>query len=191
MARGFLFFFKNQYVAAPLYRYCLHLCGSASDADDLFQDVWIRAIKHRDSYDANRSLENWLFTIATNLYRDRYRKAKRWLGRVKQYFNPELQQREMANIPGSADEPEDLLIASYRKELVRRALSRLKDEHRILLVLYYFEECTYREAAEILRIPEGTVKSRLNSAKKALKRERSDCPYDRYRGDGMVHGMDK
>lgn len=91
-------------------------------------------------------------------------------------------------IPGSADEPEDLLIASYRKELVRRALSRLKDEHRILLVLYYFEECTYREAAEILRIPEGTVKSRLNSAKKALKRERSDCPYDRYRGMGWFMG---
>ncbi|CAH8705877.1 hypothetical protein M5W83_24405 [Paenibacillus thiaminolyticus] len=59
----------------------------------MFQDVWIRAINHWDSYDANRSLENWLFTIATNLYRDRYRKAKRWLGRVKQYFNPELQQR--------------------------------------------------------------------------------------------------
>ncbi|BFH17249.1 hypothetical protein WJ0W_002330 [Paenibacillus melissococcoides] len=45
------------------------------------------------------------------------------------------------------------------------------DEHRILLVLYCFEECTYQEAAEILRIPEGTVKSRVNSAKKALKRE--------------------
>ena len=73
----------------------MHLCRSQAEADDLFQDVWLRVIKHLDMQGEMRSWESWLFTIAVNLYRDRYRKAKRWLLRVKPYWDTDKQAEEL------------------------------------------------------------------------------------------------
>lgn len=156
----------------PLYRFCMHLCRSQAEADDLFQDVWLRVIKHIDAHDEHYSWESWLFTIAINLYRDRYRKAKRWLLRVKPYWDTDKQSEELERIPADRkSQPEQQMEAQCEKEQVRQALNQLKDDHRIPLVLFYMQECSYQEIADIMGISIGTVKSRLFAAKQALKKQ--------------------
>jgi len=157
----------------PLYRFCMHLCRSRAEADDLFQDVWIRVIKHEAHLDSKQSLESWLFTIAVNLYRDRYRKAKRWLLRIKPYWDADALADEMERVadPQAALQPEAALLDQHEKALLREALAKLKDEHRITLVLFYMQECSYKEIADIMSVAEGTVKSRLHAAKQALRKQ--------------------
>ncbi|MGZ9587148.1 RNA polymerase sigma factor [Paenibacillus marinisediminis] len=155
----------------PLYRFCMHLCRSQAEANDLFQDVWLRVMKHAGEMDGMRSEESWLFTIAINLYRDRYRKAKRWLLRIKPYWDADSQKIEMERAVDDSMQPERHMLKLQEKELVRKALGQLKDEHRIAIVLFYMQECSYREMADILGIAEGTVKSRLHAAKLALKKQ--------------------
>lgn len=156
----------------PLYRFCMHLCRSQAEADDLFQDVWLRVIKHLDTQGEMRSWESWLFTIAVNLYRDRYRKAKRWLLRVKPYWDTDKQAEELEQVPADGrSQPENQLQAQLAKEQVRQALNQLKDEHRIPLVLFYMQECSYQEIADIMGVTLGTVKSRIHAAKQALKKQ--------------------
>lgn len=155
----------------PLYRFCVHLCRSRVEADDLFQDVWLRVMKHAHEIENKEMLESWLFTIAVNLYRDRYRKAKRWLRWIKPYWDSDTQSADMERVHDLSSQPERVMEQRQEKELIREALQQLKQDHRIVLVLFYMQECSYREIADIVGIAEGTVKSRLYAAKQALKQQ--------------------
>lgn len=153
----------------PLYNYCRFLSRSEQEAEDLFQDVWVKVFTHLDRYDRTRPFANWLFAIASNTYKDKYRKAKRWLRLVKHHASSEAKERDMGRIPSSLALPEDEALQRERKARLRRAIASLKDDYKLPLVLYYFHDLPYREIAEILHLPEGTVKSRLHAAKNMLK----------------------
>lgn len=153
----------------PLYHFCLHLCKGKAVADDLFQDTWIRVLANIQSLDPERPFKTWLFTIAANLYKDRWRKHRRWLGLVRDYHSGDLLEQHLAKVAAEAPAPgQDLLDWEQAKEL-RSCLDRLTDTLRIPIILHYFQELSVREAAEILDLPPGTVKSRLHSARGKLK----------------------
>lgn len=153
----------------PLYHLCIHLCKGKSAADDLFQDTWVKVLGNIQHFDSERSFKNWLFTISTNLYRDRWRKYKRWLHRVKDYYDTDILARELENFKESTPGPVENLLDREQARQLHNCLGELPDKLRIAVILYYFQELSIQEISEILGIPPGTVKSRLYGARTQLR----------------------
>lgn len=142
-----------------LYGLCLHLCADRADAEDLYQETWLKVMKNLDKFDQVREFEPWLTRICVNEYRNVLRRLRR--SPVYDRF--------------STSEEKDLLLASIKAEEQKdymdlyAAIRKLPEKLRVTIILYYFEDMDIRSTARTLGIPEGTVKSRLNQAKKRLK----------------------
>ncbi len=156
--------YVNDY-SRDLTRFCLHLCGNTQDAEDLFQDTWTRALDKLGQYRPEHSFKSWLFAICVNIYKNT-KTLKYHTSRAE--LSAEEQERLIASIP-DAQKDVDAYLDLYE------ALYSLPKKHRAVIILYYFREFSQREIAAILRIPEGTVKSRLSTAKKLLERRLSDA----------------
>ncbi|MTI47362.1 RNA polymerase sigma factor [Sporosalibacterium faouarense] len=152
-----------------LYRLCNKLTKNISDADDLFQDTWLKIFKNLNKYDTKSSFENWMYTICINTYKDKYNKKKRWLNLVKDYFSDDEKDIEWKRIESTDELPEDHIIEKENSDTIKEKVDSLDDKYRIPIILYYFKEFSYNEISEILNIPIGTLKSRLNTGRKILK----------------------
>ncbi|MGI6366249.1 MAG: RNA polymerase sigma factor [Bacillota bacterium] len=141
-----------------LYRFCVFLAGDPEAAGDIFQDTWVRAIKNIGRYDPQREFRKWLFAIAVNLQRDRWRRLKRW--------TPLFQGLHPAQDPG----PEEITQTRLERDLLYDCLAALPDKQRIPIVLHYIEGFSLEEVAGLLTLPVGTVKSRLHYGKLRLKK---------------------
>ncbi|MTI96290.1 MAG: sigma-70 family RNA polymerase sigma factor [Firmicutes bacterium] len=153
----------------PLYHFCLHLCKGKSAADDLFQDTWVRVLANIQRLDPDRPFKTWLFTVAANLYKDRWRKRKRWLEMVKDYHIADVLEQQLANLVADTPAPDQDILDYEQASELRRCLETLSDNLRIPVILYYFQELTVQEISQVLGIPPGTVKTRLHSARGKLK----------------------
>lgn len=154
----------------PLYSFCCKLARNRSQADDLFQDTWIKAPKNIQHCAADKRFINWLFTICINLYRDRFRKYSRWLKIVRSYPSTGHMEAEMVEVESNETGPEEKTFKNEQEIAVRKALAAVKDIWRIPLILYYYREFSLAEIAEMLEIPRGTVKSRLAAGRNHLKK---------------------
>jgi RNA polymerase sigma-70 factor (ECF subfamily) len=152
-----------------LYTMCRKLTMNAVDADDLFQDTWIKAVRNIERFEPGKNFATWLFTICVNLYRDKYRRKKRWMKRVKSYFSSAELERETAEIKSDLPDTDEEVIENEMKTMLQNSIDRLDDIYRIPLLLYYYRELSVAEVSGILEIPEGTVKSRLAAARQKLK----------------------
>lgn len=152
----------NTYLAAygkRLYGLCLTLCGSSFEAEDLYQDTWLQVMRNIDKYDRSRPFEPWLTRICVNLYRNQLRKWSR--SPVQQTFvNSEAKDALLNNVPAREDEDFTDLYT---------AIDGLPEKLRLTVVLFYFYEMDVAAVSQTLRIPVGTVKSRLNRARNQLK----------------------
>jgi len=153
----------------PLYKLCISLYKNSTNAEDLFQDTWIKAFKYMNDFDRSKNFETWLFTIAINLFKDNYRKIKRWFSKSIDFLDITEKDSVMDNIRSTAYLPEESYNNSQNKDQLRIAINNLKDDFRTVIILFYYNGLKQKEISEILQIPEGTVKSRLNKAKKLLK----------------------
>jgi len=163
----------------PLYSFCCKLARNRGQADDLFQDTWIKALKNIRHCMADKRFINWLFTICINLYRDRSRKYFRWLKIVKPYLSTEQMETELAQVETNEAGPEEKTFKNAQETAVRNALAAVKDIWRIPLILYYYREFSLAEISEMLEIPEGTVKSRLAAGRNHLKKIMEVTDYER------------
>jgi len=141
-----------------LRRFALGLCGSGADADDLVQAACERALKNEDAFIAGTRMDSWMYRIVQNLWLDARRRGK---------------VRGTAVDPGEAslhDGGKGARAAEDRVTLARvfGELERLPDGQRAVLTLIAVEGLSYREVAEVLEIPVGTVTSRLVRAREAL-----------------------
>ncbi|KGX87873.1 RNA polymerase sigma factor [Pontibacillus marinus] len=152
-----------------LYRFSLRLTKSQVEADDLFQETWVRVFRSLNRYDGDRPFQTWLCTICMNLYRDEYTKKKRWLNVVKDFFSNEDKDIQLARLPSHSATPEDLTMKQESDEQLLETLNALPDKYRVPLILFYFQSFSYEEMADVLDIPVGTVRSRLSNGKKKLK----------------------
>lgn len=135
------------------------MCGDTQIAEDAAQETFIQAWLHLASYRPQTSLRNWLYRIAVNAATDMLRKEKRILPTALEDLP--LQDPQ----PG----PEALFSREERTVLVQKAIQSLPQASRMVLVLREYEGMSYHEIAEALDIPLGTVMSRLNYARKALR----------------------
>ena len=142
----------------PLYGTLLRLTRNPADAEELFQETFVRALGAAARFDTNRRFKPWIFAIAVNLARDR---AKRAAHRA----SPELRATE--DLPEDSEQrPEHGWI--LRADL-DRALGELSEQHREVVELRYFEGMEEPEIARAAGIPRGTVKSRLHHAIRKLR----------------------
>jgi RNA polymerase sigma-70 factor (ECF subfamily) len=141
---------------APLYRYAYRLSGSAADAEDLTQETFcIAQLKMSQLRDAARA-RSWLFSILRNAYLHRLRADKH------QHFVPVESLCDVAEPPSDPLPPVD-------PQRLQEVLNELPEVFRAPIILYYFEDFSYRDIAEQMDLPIGTVMSRLARAKAHLK----------------------
>jgi RNA polymerase sigma-70 factor (ECF subfamily) len=151
-----------------LYRYLARYLGNASLADDVFQNTFLQVHLKRGLYEDGRPLRPWLYAIATHQAVDSLRKE----GRHPTVSLDRRTESAGENDPGAlvdllvSDEPGPLasLQGEERRDWVRDSIAKLPDGLRQTLVLAYYQDLKYREIADILKIPVGTVKSRLHAA---------------------------
>ncbi len=152
--------FRNQLAAEvpPLRRFARALTGDAALADDLVQDCVERALLKTHLYDPSRPLRAWLYAVLRNIYISGLRRNGR--STIVKTVD-DLSDGEGAVAP----EQEHGLAAGS----VTEALDRLSPQHREIIVLVALEEMSYRDVAEILGVPQGTVMSRLSRAREHLR----------------------
>jgi RNA polymerase sigma-70 factor (ECF subfamily) len=141
---------------AALYRYAFRLCGGGADAEDLTQEAFCKAQRHLDQLRDPERARPWLFRILRNAYLHRVREDRR-RGCVPLDVAGEVADRPVGE--GPAVDPERL----------QRALDELPEGFRTPLILYYFDDFSYRDIAEQMELPLGTVMSRLARAKAHLR----------------------
>jgi RNA polymerase sigma-70 factor (ECF subfamily) len=135
--------------------------------DDVFQETFLQVYASRHTFDPSRPLRPWLFTIAANKAKDALRRVKRTDGvNFGSLCGDEEQSIDAVLDVFDEDEhvPIDNLIRDERAATVERSIARMPARLREILILAYFQKCSYAEIAGILKIPVGTVKSRLHTA---------------------------
>ena len=150
-----------------LYNTVYRMVGSAEDARDLVQDVFVKAYENLATFQGTSSLYTWLFRIAVNASLSHRRKR-----RTVRVVNPGGGE-DGDGSDGWPDrdlqDPAGRLLAAETEAAVQQALDSLDEEHRTVVVLRDVQHCDYREMAEILGVPAGTVKSRLHRARLLLR----------------------
>lgn len=148
-----------------LYGLCLTLCQNPDDADDLYQETWLKVHQKFEQYNPVYKFEGWLTRICVNIYKDQLRKKK--ISLIFDLFDSQ-ETKDAILESASAEKKEDFSD-------LRAAVQRLPEKLRITVVLYYFKELDVGETATILNIPKGTVKSRLSKSRILLKEMINDA----------------
>lgn len=151
----------------PLYTYLRRYLGDAEMAEDAFQAAFLQVYLKRDQFEPTRRFRPWLYTIATNQAIDAQRRSKRHrlvsLDRGGADTEEELS-RLLDLAVSSEENPYDVAVTEEARQWIRGSLVALPEHLREAVELVYFEGLKYREAADRLRIPVGTIKSRLHAA---------------------------
>ena len=150
-----------------LYHFLVRFTGGTAAADDILQETFLQVHLSADSFDTSRRFKPWLFTIAANKARDMLR------GRARRPEVPldatvgdgdQQTQRFLDFLAGTDDGPARTLENDEQEQLVRRIVQQLPEHLSEALILAYYHQFPYKDMAEILGIPLGTVKSRLHAA---------------------------
>jgi len=143
-----------------LYNFLARCTGDRHLAEDLFQDTFLRVVEKREGFDADRGFRAWLFSIAANLARDACRRRK-----VRAQGDPEARWLAEPMRPDAAAQRREEL------EIVEATLEKLPQDARKMVLLHFHEGLRYRDVADIVGVPVGTVKSRIHWAVAKLARE--------------------
>jgi RNA polymerase sigma-70 factor (ECF subfamily) len=150
-----------------VYAICYRFTGSDSSAQDLTQEVFLRIFRSLKSFRAGEgSFAVWLTRLTRNLLIDNYRRTK--LDRATDSIETQLPMLEETH--ASSGRADRLLAGREASEALQGALTKLSPELRETVILRDLEELEYREIAQVLNVPEGTVKSRLNRGRAELAR---------------------
>ncbi len=174
-----------------IYSFCRYLARQIQEADDLYQDTFLKAVELREKINFQENPRSYLLSITVRLWNNRKRKAG-WRGRIvrqQRYVeeagtavlgfagestaeravgeNSGYRPKEEGSLDGS---PEKILLDLEKRSQVRQAVKELPEKYRVVVLLHYMEELGIEEIAEICELPDGTVKSRLYQARKMLKK---------------------
>jgi RNA polymerase sigma-70 factor (ECF subfamily) len=157
-----------------IYNICYRFAGSSDDAQDLTQEVFIKMYKTLNTYDVERAaFMTWVTTVTRNLLVDHFRKTKH--DRMTDSLDAPLSEHEDAmplrdRIEDNSLPPDARVQSRETQESVHHALQKLSPELREAVILRDLQDMDYREIATVLRVPEGTVKSRINRGRAELAR---------------------
>ncbi len=152
-----------------VYNIALRTIENHADASDLAQEVFIRVYKSIGNFKEQSSFSTWIYKITTNVCLDEIRKRKNKrvvsLDEEVRFDDGEAKRQYESDDP----QPDETAEKNELKRIVKEAIGKLSEEHRMAIVLRDLQGFSYEEMAKILNCPEGTVKSRINRARFALK----------------------
>ena len=158
-----------------IYRFCLKLCGDKEDAEDLYQQTFLKALETELTLDWERNPRALFFSFAHNLWKSGRRKQAR--------------RNKLAPCSDFDDETETVLHSEesieedyLQKELIteiRQIIQTLPEKFQVPLILFYLSDCSIEQIAAIIKKPPGTVKSRLFKGRKLIKKGLEDAGYAR------------
>ena len=143
--------------ASLVYRFAYRLCGSAADAEDLAQQAFLTAQRKLDQLRDHSKARGWLLTIVRNSYLKSLRRTQKFVA--------------FESCDGFADPSHDHWERPIDGEELQVALKEMTEEFRTPVILFYFEEMSYKEIATHLDVPVGTVMSRLSRGKSYLRQQ--------------------
>jgi RNA polymerase sigma-70 factor (ECF subfamily) len=163
-----------------LYGYLRRYLGDGNLADDVFQNTFLQLYTKIATYEPGRPVRPWLYTIATHQAIDALRRNGRHQALSLDQGRDESDGGDVHNLTAAlecpAPGPLELAHGEERRQHVRAAVDRLPDFLRQVVILAYYQGLKYREVADILGIPVGTVKSRLHAALLKLQETWADSP---------------
>jgi len=159
-----------------LYNVALRMTRDGSDAEDLVQDAYLRAYRFFDKFEKGTNFKAWLFKILKNVYINKYRKKSKTPQMV------DVSTIESSSDLGVSETPENAIFDQLLDDDITTAMDSLPEEFNLAIVLSDLEGFSYKEIAEILDIPIGTVMSRLHRGRKILR----DSLYDYAKKRGYV-----
>lgn len=170
--------------ADRIFNYLYHLLGDREEAEDLAQETFLRAWQSLERFRGGAAFSTWLYRIATNLAVDAVRRRRRRCPAESLDAPVETEDGEIRReVVGRVAGPDEELVREELQRAVWASIRELPPKLQPVLVLYDFQQLSYEEIARILRIPLGTVKSRLFHARQQLKRIlASKLPIEEYIG---------
>ncbi|HEX7469623.1 MAG TPA: sigma-70 family RNA polymerase sigma factor [Verrucomicrobiae bacterium] len=155
--------------AQRLFHYLIRQLRDESDAEDLAQETFVRVFQHRQKFNPTHRFSTWLYTIATNLVRDRQRWRTRHpqvsLDAENESTGGDLQDK----LPATGATPEEKLIGGERAAAVRAAIAKLPEDLRTVILLFEYEEQSQQEIAAVLNCTPKAVEMRLYRARQELR----------------------
>jgi len=157
-----------------IYNLCYRFTGSADDAEDLTQDVFIKVYRSLESWEpAKGAFATWLTTMTRNLLVDHFRRSK--LDRMSDSLDTSASEDEdirpiSDQIADTGLTPDEKVLGLEKAQMVQAALQKLSPELRETVILRDLQDMDYKDIAQVLKVPEGTVKSRINRGRTELAR---------------------
>ena len=157
-----------------LYNFLARFTGDASLAEDVFQETFLQLHVSAGTFDMSKRLKPWLFTIAANKARDAMRRSAR---RQAAPLDAAVRSDQDSHttyadlMPAEIPQPIETLVNLETRQVVVNIVNEMPENLRVVLVLCYFQSLPYKEIAETLHVPLGTVKSRLHAAVKHFARK--------------------
>ena len=161
-----------------LFNMVFRMCGRRADAEELAQEAFLRALERIESFRSQSRFYTWLFRIAANLTISYRRRARRIrfepLGGPEEFGETQAAARTAELASKRNPGPEAEAMTAETNQRISRALEELDDEHRLVVLLRDVEDMDYRQIAEVVGVPVGTVKSRLHRGRCTLRDKLAD-----------------
>lgn len=148
-----------------LWRLCRHLACNTADAEELYQQTFLRALEREEELDPDRNPAAWLCTTAAGLWRSSLRRTAR-----REAIAPAAPEEEAEHL-SAGETPEEALLRQERAARLHKLLDGLPEKYRMPLVLHYAGGLSVEEIAGAVRLPVGTVKSRMARGRAKIKEE--------------------
>jgi RNA polymerase sigma-70 factor (ECF subfamily) len=151
----------------------LRFTRNRSDAEDLVQDAALLACRGFGTFERGSNFKAWFFRILTNCFYSKYRKRKRQGTEVELEDAPDLflySQTADLGLHTVTEDPAQHLMGKLATEQVEAAIAELPDEYRVAATLYFIQDFSYQEIAEVVGVPVGTIRSRLHRGRRLLQK---------------------
>ncbi len=151
-----------------MYRYAFHLSRNREDASDLVQETCARSLKAADKFKRGTNARAWLFAIMRNTFFNQYRAKSK--GEIPSDWTDEVESGDQRFTGSIWPQPFEVFLRDMMREDIDKAMDHLSDDFRSVVALCDVEGFSYAEAAKLLDIPVGTVRSRLHRARASLQK---------------------
>lgn len=162
-----------------ILRFCRITAGNREDGDELYQDTMLTLLEKLDRLDECQNIKNYALSVALKLWKGKKRKFARRHRIVPQESLESLVEQGIQTGVDATGSPEDILLHQAQVLVVRRLVQQLPETYRLPIQLYYSAGLSVSAVAEVLKLPENTVKSRLHRGKKMIRTRLEAMEYER------------
>lgn len=158
-----------------IYKFCIKLTQNKEDGEDLYQQTFLKAIELKHRIDKNNNPKSFLVSVAIKTWKNSVRKNNR-----RKLIAPSvnIDDYQLIDVKDSKTDTEENIIKRETEYEVNLVVKKLEDKFKLPIIMYYTAQMSVDEIAKSLKIPKGTVKSRLHKARQIIKKELEDIGYE-------------